>query len=206
MPKSVINNDFEITENKWVVSILNTTRSLTEGHSAIVVEGIENDSTHIYKKSFIGQYDITSSSDESQSGCVNPTGYITKVKIFENEENKRNYKEEKFPAKSYYVLPILAKKMIVAIKEDEKRTKQAMENWSRESTRKPLILDESQNPITPLKYQKLGKNHLLVGFFGSTAAGDNCTGWCLEKLAIAGIGDGTGKPKPAIQSGQCFIL
>jgi hypothetical protein len=57
-----------------------------------------------------------------------------------------------------------------------------------------------------LRYQKLGKYHPLTRLLGDPLNGDNCTGWCLEKLAIAGIGSGDGKPKPFWQAGQCTFL
>ena len=126
---SRINGDYEINEQQWVISILNTTGSLVSGHSAIVVEGLEADSKSIYMKPFIGQYDIAAASEE---GGMNAKGYITKIKIFENEQNKRNYAEEKYPARSYYATPAAAKQMILSIKEDAGRTAQAMENWQRE--------------------------------------------------------------------------
>ena len=85
------------------------------------------------------------------------------------------------------------------------RHKQWKTGREREAKEPPHV-DSNNQPIRPLKYQKLGKSHFLVGFFGDSEDGDNCTGWCLEKLAVAGIGDGTGKPKPAKQAGQCLIL
>lgn len=212
MRKSKINSKFEYNEIKWVVSVLNTTGSLIGGHAAIVVEGVEEDSFSLNKKLFIGQYDISANSEEGD--LINPQGYITKIKCFENEENKRDYEKEQCPSQSYYVTRLAAWRMIAFIKADRARTAQAMENWARKGRnlkkgehepKESLIVDLNGNPIEPLKYQKLGKHHPLVKLFYDADKGDNCAGWCLEKLAIAGIGDGTDIPKPKIIAGQCIL-
>ena len=214
MRKSKINPELEYNEIKWVVSVLNTTGSLVDGHSAMVVEGIEEDHFSMNKKVFIGQYDISVGSEAKQGGLINPQGYITKIKCFENEENKRDYERERFPSQSYHVTRLAARKMIAFIKADCARTEQAMENWARESRnlrkgehekKESLIVDLEGKPIEPLRYQKLGKHHPLVSLMYNPEQGDNCAGWCLEKLAIAGIGDGTGLPKPKVIAGQCIL-
>jgi hypothetical protein len=188
MPQSRINETYEYNENIWIISVVNTTGSIVAGHTAIVVEGLEK-MDGIYEKPFIGQYDIAANAEEES--CINVKGYITKIKCFENEENKRDYAKEKYPALSYYVEPIKAKEMIRSVKEDALKTKQAMTIGSY---------------VDLLRYQKLGKNHLLTQLLGDPLNGDNCTGWCLEKLAIAGVGNGNGKPKPFWQAGQCIFL
>ncbi len=211
MTKSKIDPKFEYNETKWVVSVLNTTRSLIEGHIAIVVEGIEEDHFSLNKKIFIGQYDISAA---AEGGSINPQGYISKIKCFENGENKRDYEKERYPGQSYYVTRLAAWKMIAAIKADYARTEQAMENYARKKrnlrkeeyeVKESLIVDLDGKPIEPLPYQKLGKHHPFVKLLFNPEQGDNCAGWCLEKLAIAGIGDGTGIPKPKVVSGQCLL-
>ena len=211
MRKSKINPEFEYNQTKWVVSVLNTTGSLIDGHAAIVVEGMEEDRFSLNKKLFIGQYDISAN---SETGGLNPQGYITKIKCYENEENKRDYEKERYPSQSYYVTRLAAWKMIASIQADRARTAQAMENWARDSRnskkgeheqKESLIVDLDGKPIEPLLYQKLGKHHPFVKLLFDPEKGDNCAGWCLEKLAIAGIGDGTGIPKPKVIAGQCLI-
>ncbi len=212
MRQSKINPKFEYNEAKWVVSVLNTTGSLIDGHAAIVVEGIENDHFSLNKKVFIGQYDISANSEEG--GLINPQGYITKIKCYENEENKRDYESKRYPSQSYYITRLAAWKMVASIKADRARTEQAMENWARNSRnlkkgeheqKESFILDLDGKPIEPISYQKLGKHHPFVKLLLDPEQGDNCAGWCLEKLAIAGIGDGTGIPKPKVISGQCLL-
>ena len=107
---SRISPSFDYDEQTWVVSIINTeTWDITGGHSAIVVEGLEDNSLSIYeKKVFIGQYDIGASA-EVQS-CINTEGIIHNIRCYENEKNTRNYEELKFPARSYCVLGTMLKK------------------------------------------------------------------------------------------------
>lgn len=215
MPKSQINSDFEFNEKKWVISILNTTpRDIIQGHSAIVIEGLVKDPLSISGlKPILIQYDLTSAAEENQNS-INTKGYITKIRRYgtteedkeKGTENKRNYEELKFPAKSYRVETDAAKRMIDSIESDRHRTEQAMENWSRASSGQEPIRGEDGEPVRPLRYQKLGKHHPIVELFGVNSHGDNCAGWCIEKLSVAGIGDGTDKPKPAVAAGQCLIL
>ena len=200
MPQSKINSKFEFNKNKWVVSVLNTQPSLfSGGHAAIVVEGEEMDG-----KPFIGQYDIGAYGDDRlQANSINIKDDITNIKCFENADNRKafpkterdkkdSYEEKKYPAMSYNVSPDAAKKMIASIKEDKERTEKARQNG----------FDEKGEPIRFLKFQRLGKHHPLVKIFGDPNEGNNCAGWCLEKLAVAGIGDETGKPKPKVVSGE----
>lgn len=191
--QSKINKEFDYNHNKWVVSIINTASG--QGHSAIVVEGqIKGDDSkfHPTYKNFIGQYDISANAQDDGDGCgINTNGYITKIKCFENERCKRDFEKANYPSKSYWVRPDDAQKMIQSIKADAIKIERA---WATN--------DMSQM----LKYQKLGKHHILVQLFGDPEKGDNCTGWCLEKLAIAGIGDGKGKPKPTKQTESNCVL
>lgn len=313
MPKSRINSDQEYDQKTWIISILNTTDILI-GHSALVVEGLETDPTSIYPRAFLGQYDISTVDDGKDEGTcagssfLNNTGFITKIKCFENQtyqlclllddtepekgkfyirkkenfrgifleyrvlspmgltengqiteedfkherqqlqdfkhiiqdpfsidklkpflskllvapskkahthlENKRNYEEEKFPAKSYPVSNLKAKEMIRSIYADELRCVKGNENLEiqkRNQLRIPeekeaLHLDEKGTVIELPRFQKFGKDHPLVKAFGNPEAGNNCTGWCLGKLLIAGVDPGHTKPKPKVAAGQCFIL
>lgn len=212
---SVINSAFEYDAKKWVISILNTTpRDVIQGHSALVIEGFEKDPVQLHKlKPILIQYDLTSAAEEN-SGSINTKGYITKIRRYgttdedkeSGKENKRDYAALNYPARSYRVDAEAAKAMIRSIERDRIRTDQAMENWSRGARGETLLLDEAGQPIEPLRYQKLGKHHPIVALFGSSVHGDNCAGWCIHQLSVAGIGDGTDKPKPAIAAGQCAVL
>ncbi len=208
MPASVINDKFNVTKDEWVVSIINT-GSKFGGHAAIIVEGVEIDEKHpFFQKVFVNQYDIAANAEEEQGSSLNTKGYITKIKSFEYEENKRDYQEKKFPGESKYVEPLAVKRMIDSIKKDAIRTERAMENISRKTRGEPLILDEKNIPIEPFRFQYLGKNHPLVKIFGNTTEGNNCAGWCLEKFSVANIGDENVIPKPKKVAGQikCTIL
>lgn len=212
---SRITPNFEYDEKIWVVSIINTKpKDITGGHSALIVEGLENNSLSIYDRTtFIGQYEISAAAEEES--CVNTMGIITKIKCYENEENTRNYEELKFPGRSYYVSRDDAKKMIQSIKEDAKRVEKGMQNRSIELKNEeikspehklPLHLDGEGKPVTCMPYQKLDESHPWVKLFGDTEAGRNCTGWCISKMEVAGIDPDGLLPKPKDYSGQCLIL
>jgi len=198
MPKSRITPSKEYGKDLWVVSVLNTVQGaagLIDGHSAIVVEGVEPDGTP-----FIGQYDIAAAQDPTrETKEINTKGYISKIKCYENRENKRNYEKEKFPAESVYVEPAKAKAMITAIKVDAERATPGYENATsiRASGGSPR-LDRQGQPYEAILYQRLGKEHWLVKSLGNPAAGDNCAGWCVEKLKIAEVDVSTPFPKPKV--------
>ena len=205
MPNSRITPNYQYDENQWVISVLNTAGK-DSGHSAIVVEGLERAGGSPHSLPFIGQYEITAAAEEG-SGSINVVGIITRIKCFENEQNTRDYERERYPARSYYATPAAAKAMIAAIKKDQLLTEQAMKNSTRRVSGEALISGDDGQPIEALRYQKLGMDHPLVRLLGNPANGDNCAGWCLKKLAIAGIGDGHGKPKPYWQAGQwCNVM
>lgn len=191
---SKINNKFDYDSDKWVVSIINTAPG--KGHSVIVVEGqikVVDEKFFPTYKEFIGQYDISANAQDVGYGCgINTSGYITKIRCYENEQCTRDYEKAKYPSKSFWVTPSDAQAMIDSIKNDADYIQNA---W------------DTGNVDQLLKYQNLGKHHPLVELFGEPDKGDNCTGWCLEKLAIAGIGDGKGKPKPTKQTeSNCMIF
>ena len=128
MPKSKVNPHCkeEFNEEKWLISIINT-GSKSGGHAALVVEGMETDlSKPLFPSVFIGQYDIAANAEEKQDSSINTKGYITKIKVYENEECTRDYEKLNYPAKSYIVSREQAKRMIIAIKQDRDRTEAAM--------------------------------------------------------------------------------
>lgn len=226
MRTSRVNPDPEYKFNQeiWLISIINTTSGI--GHSALVVEGLEKDPLSIYPKTFIGQYDIsTIDLGLGEGTCgdsifVNNKGCIATIKCFENEKNTRNYEEEKYPVKSFQVSAKNAKDMILSIKQEAELVDKASKNrsiriWNDEhplEEPKPFHLDAKGLPIESPKFQKFGKDHPMVKLLGDPEAGNNCTGWCLEKLSVAGITHDVLLPKPKTVSGyrytseSCLIL
>jgi hypothetical protein len=182
MRSSRVKENYEFNTEIWVVSVLNTGSKLG-GHAMIVVEGIQRNSHSLYDQLFIGQYDIRATLDEFQDSSLNSKGKITEIKCHEGFEYKREYKM--YTSKCHYVTPLKAKEMIASIKEDQAVCERASHG-------------KGDYP----SFQYLGTNHLL----SETNMGDNCASWCLKKLAIAGIGDGSGKSKPEKVAGGCLIL
>jgi len=93
MPKSKVNPHCkeEFNEEKWLISIINT-GSKSGGHAALVVEGMETDlSKPLFPSVFIGQYDIAANAEEKQDSSINTKGYVTKIKVYENEACTRDY-------------------------------------------------------------------------------------------------------------------
>ena len=225
--RSVIDPAYSYSNNLWIVSFLNflgtgdtcaddvedqhnnsykqgTSGPLNlffSGQAAIVVEGFKIVDDKPQK--FIGEYYIKAMQwGKPKLSGINKIGYITKIRCFENDQNILHYCSKKFLHRSHNVLVTNAKKMIEAIKKDAVQTEKAWENKERPQRLPPLNVDANGKAITFLPYQFIGMNHPLVKLFGRSADGDNCAGWCLQKMKIAGIGDGTGKPTPFWQT--CF--
>ncbi len=160
---------------------------MVDGHSMILVEGIQREGEKVFDQNpFIRQCDINAIPYENEGSC-NPKGEITKIRIYEEYDENKDYSI--YPAKSYYVDPIKVRKMMDSIENDQEQVQRA-----------------HQGLADPLRYQRLGRNHFLVKILGSSEDGDNCAGWCLQKLALAGIGNGDGKPVPSKAAGQCNLL
>ena len=183
MPKSVVTEAFDFNVDIWVVSALNTGTGTASdiglaGHAMLLLEGVKRIEPGMLTELFIGQYDIMAVPYEDQASSINTQGVISKIRAFEGNAYSREYASYK--GKSYYISPAKAHEMIDAIHAD----KEKVESWQK-------------GRGEPLLYQKLGKHHPLIKVFGESQSADNCAGWCLAKLAVAGIGDGTSKPVPA---------
>jgi len=210
MPKSKVNAHCEedYNEQYWLISIINT-GDKSGGHAALVVEGMESNPPNFFLKNFIGQYDIAANAEEQQSNSLNTKGYITKIKCFEDEQNKRDYEQAHYPARTYKVPRDKARAMIAAIKRDAEYTRLAMENMDKEKHGDVNYHRDATTGeiIRPFSFQYLGSTHPLVKFFGNADDGNNCAGWCLAKLTEeAGIEDADFLPKPKKVAGQCTIL
>jgi hypothetical protein len=79
---SQINPRYTITNDNWVVSVLNT-GPIYAGHNVIVVEGLNAGQL------FVGQYDIKATSDPIPG--VADHGYITRVDCHEGPGYTRDY-------------------------------------------------------------------------------------------------------------------
>jgi len=191
MPRSAVNTkkDYEFTTDRWLVTVLNT-GSPFAGHAMIVVEGMESKIPNFFEQQlFVGQYDINAllEVDESSTVNINRKGKITTVRCFETNQYTREYKQ--YTSRSEYVTSVQAKAMIASIKEDRDVCESAQRG-------------ECEFP----NFQLVGSNH----FLSELDMGDNCASWCLKKLAVAGIGDGSGLSKPEVVArgweGLCVIL
>lgn len=213
--KSVINGALSYDE-KWAVVTVVNTQGLIFGHTAIVVEFLEKDENLLFVKPFIGHYDIVAdesafrelheNNDSSLIRKLNKKGYITEIRCSENEHNQRPYKEKNWPHYSWRVPVSNAKKMIMSIKRDAINTKKAYENYLQISRyEKPIHLKEDGSPYELFLFQRLGNTHPLVKFLGDTNAGNNCAGYCNDKLSEhLGILIEISKPKKSAH--QCSLF
>jgi len=200
MGKSIINNEFEYDEQTWIVTVLNT-GSKFGGHSIIVVEGLKTNSIHNRVENFIGQYDIKFTKYAIQDSSFNTKGYVSSVDIFENTKSERHYGDH--TAKSYCVDAGKAQEMILSIKKDQDKIHQLNAMITNGSVAQDAIDSVFIKQYGFLEYQLIGKSSVLA----DEGAGDNCAGWTLAKLAVAGIGDGNGKPIPQkAAGGVCHLL
>lgn len=203
MKTSKINSQFQFGEEIWCVSVINTGVKLG-GHSVLVVEGLKRGVKN-FPELFVGQYDIRARTfSPPKSVLENAKGLLTEVRCFEENEYKRNYSEYK--GKSYLVTPNNVNQMIASIKADKEKVDKFMQELNKIEVEDAHNQDEKLTALFSkeenyLKYQQLGKHSV----FTDPQEGDNCAGWCNEKLAVAGVGDGKEKPKPKISSGECVI-
>ena len=130
MPKSRVTTDYEFNEEEWVVSVLNS-GSAIEGHSVLVVEGMDNG--HL----FVGHYDINAKI------ITGGKGVITRINCNESDSYLFEYKE--FTRKSYRYIPKgKVREMISSIRADAKAVQEAK---------------AGEGPS--LRYQLFGKNSTL---------------------------------------------
>lgn len=158
-------------KDSWLVSVLNTGDKLS-GHSVLVVEGIRMNPITSRNELFVKQYDIQAELYQEQTDFINRKGKIVEVRCFEGYSRELSI----YPSRSYNVNPIKAKEMIKSIEQDIAICEKAKKR-------------QAEFP----NYQLVGEGH----FLSDIGMGDNCASWSIKKLAIAGYGDGTGKPKPS---------
>lgn len=200
MGKSIFNNqsiNYTFDETTWVITVLNTGTRLA-GHSVIVIEGQNKNPITNKIENFIGQYDIKFTPYTLQESSFNIKGYISAVDIFENSHSTRDY--SRYTAKSYPVDAMKAKEMIRSIKADQVKTEQLIRMIESGSVQEESIDSYFIQNQGFFEYQLMGKSSYLA----DDGAGDNCAGWVLAKLAVAGIGDGSGKPFPEKIAGGWF--
>lgn len=182
MTQSRVNKTYDYTENKWVVSLVNTT-GLIEGHAVIVVEGLLPNG-----RVFEGEYDITASAfpeeqEFAQDSLGNVMGYITKIRcnpIKNDRENNpdkktvfyRNYDEKNFSSRSHNVTRENTLAMIESIEADADLLE----------TEVASAKAEKRNVNWPFRYQKAGSGRSTL--FGGNG-GESCITWAEKKIAIA---------------------
>lgn len=188
MPQSNINKNFSFNENRWVISVIKVGHGF--GHSILYIEGLLSKGISFRPEFYIKGYDIQAELFKEQKNMVDQTGFIKEIRCFTGYTDS-NF--DQLASKSYYVLPALVLKMIESIEQDVK-----------------LCRSQEENKISPQErtpYSLLGKNpSIILTTFIKTEGFHNCASWVLEKLSIAGIGDGTGKSKPKSLVSSCMIL
>lgn len=189
--ESAVNKTYKFSQNRWVISIVNSKgNTLLSGHAVMVIEGIDEK-----LKLFRWEYDITANAPENMpdQNSLNQKGFITKIRGPNEGKAVRDYTNN--PKVSYYFGPDDVKIIVEEIKKDAIQTEKAMANLNKEDAQKER--DENGKIYELLRYQKLGKDHILVKLFGDDEHGNNCAGWCYEKLGVSK------KPKPPI---NCQIM
>lgn len=225
MQPTVTKNNETYDQNLWVVTHLNFGKSSEanagvrgllaglNGHSGLLVEGLEESEENPEQLvKFFYFFDIRALPlEETVSSLDNTKGIIIEIRAIQNPP----YDYSVIDGASYVRPADGAKRMCANILREKEGLDALLQNIC---DAKGLSLDQvrasrayhllgadglkmvAENEA--FRYQKYGKHAL----FTYVANGDNCTGWCNRQMAIAGIGDGTGKPKPKVAAGQCAIL
>lgn len=175
MPISIFKNGYEFNKKKWVISILNTGSPFT-GHAVLLLEGLKLDGTL-----FVVRYDIQAELWRESQSSVNKKGYISEIRCIENPRHVGEYK--KYTHNSFYISNVRkagetqseVEKLIAGIEEDRCRV-EAYKKYVADG-KKPTAT------VEPVLYQFLGKQGCCV----DPDDGDNCAGWCLDKLEAAGV-------------------
>lgn len=164
MPFSKIFKDKSFDERTWIVSIVNTSRSLF-GHSVLVIEAVMPSSASLQ----VIHFDIFARPNGSpHDNFLNRKGLITEIRRSEGyrvNQDGTEYLYSERPSKSYRGEPENVLLMINSIEEDAGKC--------------------NRGEFIP--FQLLGKNHPWVSLFGDPNLGHNCASWCAEKLEIAKI-------------------
>jgi hypothetical protein len=169
------NPEFKFTEDKWVISIINTAdkvqSAIRGGHAKIVIEGIERGKTIAY------QYDIRATKFGDNLSIINKKGQIIDIRYDKELEPWKDYR--KYSSRSWLVDSAKANIMRKAIEDEHILVNKAKRG-------------EAEYP----PYQLLGENHPL----SEIGMGDNCASWCIKKLLLAGIDerDVLHKPKKIV--------
>ncbi len=189
MPNSQINSDFTFTKEVFVVSLVNIGDPIL-GHATLVVEGVRTKDVGSFSEDelFIGQYDIVVEYEDSVLQNINPnrSGIIKEIRIFESNSYGKDYTQ--YRSESYLVDVDNVDRMLESIMEDHE-----------------IVEQSKQGICEPLLYQRLGKDHPWINLFSLNENGDNCMGWCLEKLAIAEVLESQNKLSKPRAIGGCIL-
>lgn len=188
------NNRLKITENNWVVSMLNTGGIIFGGpHSKLIVEGLLPNPISKELELFIGEYHIMESNSLEQTGFLCPPG-LTNVRgksVIIMSEYKRygvNLEKEKQSDED-------EKKKLKNTKLNQ-YANCSSRGWivSRENVINMIdnIKDEKKNYDDKGNYKdfQYGGNwrYWPLSQFWSSGTAHNCTTWCIEKLQVAKVG------------------
>lgn len=195
MKSSCANVDYIFNKEKWVVSIINTRRlntaeQIAGGHAVMLIEGYNSSGDE-----FIRLYDIRAKpwknqNDDSILEGNNKKGYISEIRHFDTLPPNIN----DYQANSFYITPEQASQIIKLVKADKKQVNAYNSYLALSKDEK----DKQHNPPEPLLYQLFGKDSP----FTNENNGDNCAGWCLNKLKTVGVDVNGVKPKPSIAANK----
>lgn len=166
--KSAVNKAFSFSEDEWVVSVLNTKERDFGGHSVILVEGLRKGEL------FVGRYDVISAiqapsgNEDSRSSffsAINPTGYISDVRVEETADYDRmictlrllSAEKDAFPSNIPMNSIIL-----------QKVNDQITAYWTEGSSVKQKLLNIKGTVLeNKLNFPKIGKDEILMNPFHS---------------------------------------
>lgn len=169
---SVIDKSFELTNERWLITLMNTVTGLAGllgGHNAILVEGMQNGAL------FVRQCDIQAMPFKGEMNgstgapIQDVRGVISDIRIFETYyEDKSKYGT--FSKRSWPVTQTEAKAMLKSIDDDKNTTE---------------VAKRDEGPY--LFYRFSGRYKIRLFVSEDKCDGDNCATWCIEKLKVANI-------------------
>jgi hypothetical protein len=193
-------NDFLVTAYwKQGSEIVNRTLDLKKENALDIISPFKNSQTRLrpyeitedtnkeFFEKIMLKYGCTSEENKKDRSIINKKMGISEIACLEGKEFKGKELHQ-YQSQSWPITPEAAMRMIDSIKEDKRVCERAYRG-------------ECDYP----PYQYVGKNH----FLSDPDAGDNCAGWAIDQLIVAGLSDEVAglKTKPKIVAGKsCIIL
>lgn len=196
--QSKVDNNFEINESVWVISIINT-GAKAGGHSILLVEGSRDGEL------FVSQHDIHATIDSDSR--LNKKGYITQIRHYDSYNPHFDY--ARASSQSFYLEASKYNAFLQSIAEDRRIVNEAGLRECLGTEYEPNLAQLRQDSGYPA-YQVVGSRGILHLLFGD-GDGINCAEWCKEKLKAVGIetgkkGDKVMSPEKATVSNRRYAL